>query len=145
MFAAAGRRAGERHEQQYRRPFYFTFDTRTRLARCAGRTAACRGRVTVVVCVPGVVGVAETAPILGVVIGVAGVVDGAPEPEQLDLAIAQLGFVYAPLELVGYGPTAPGAPVPLAFGSCVPGGLVEPGVVVPGVGLTLPGIGVVLL
>jgi hypothetical protein len=94
--------------------------------------------------VAGVAGVAETVSALGAA-NIVGVVVGEFEPKQLDPAIAQLGLVYAPLGLVGYGPTAPGAPVPPAFGSCVPGVLVAPGVVVPGAGLTLPGIGIVLL
>jgi hypothetical protein len=53
--------------------------------------------------------------------------------------------VYAPLGFVGYGPTAPGTPVPFAFGSCVPGVIVEVGDVVPGAGVMLPGIGMALL
>jgi hypothetical protein len=67
------------------------------------------------------------------------------EPEQLEPAIAQLGFVYAPLGFVGYGPTAPGTPVPFAFGNCVPGAAIDVDDVAPGVGVTLPGIGIVLL
>jgi hypothetical protein len=35
--------------------------------------------------------------------------------------------------------------VPFAFGSCVPGVVVDVGDVVPGAGVTLPGIGMVLL